>query len=236
MSQSTVRNGNENKKRPFEVPLMAKNNDKVLWYLTLRGISRKTLDMLIEKNLLYQENKGNNVNCVFLSERCDYGERRGANVDNKFKGIVAGSRQDGFWHIRNNYDSPPKAVFVTESAIDAISLYELYNIEGQTTSAVFASVGGAGKQQAIDRLIRSGREIYICTDNDTAGHTCRERNNKLKTIVPRLKDWNDDLNEKRQQLLSTNNCCRYSHLNICKYYDYVDISCSDTSCDKYRPL
>lgn len=237
VSPTAVINGNENKKREFAVPLMAENNDKILWYLTNRGFSRSTLDMLINKNLLYQENRGENVNCIFLSERCDYGERRGADLGNNFKGIIAGSRPDGFWHVRNNYDKAPEVVFITESAIDAVSLYELYNIAGQNKSAVFASIGGAGKQQAINRLVKSGREIYICTDNDKAGHDCRERNSNLNTLVPVKKDWNDDLCEKNKELMKKNDICRYNYLNICnKHNEYVEIGCCNKNCDDYRKV
>lgn len=175
-------------KEPLEIPLPADNNNRVIGYLTQkRGISADTVDMLINRNLLWQDDKYGN--CIFMSERCDWGERRGTG-EAHFHGILKNSRDDGFWHFRNS-DEPPKAVFVCESAIDAISLYELYRIANRNSPAVFVSIGGAGKQKAINRL--SKKPLWICTDNDNAGNACRERNTEFPFLIPRLKDWNEDL-------------------------------------------
>ena len=86
-------------------------------------------------------------------------------------------------------------------------------------------------------LIRSGREIYICTDNDTAGHACRERNSNLNTLIPVKKDWNDDLCEKTKELMKKNDICKYNYFNICnKYHEYVEIGCCNKNCDDYRQV
>ena len=61
---------------------------------------------------------------------------------------------------------------------------------------MYCSVGGAGKQQAIDAIksymIAAGGRTVIATDNDDAGEACRLRNPDCWTAVPRLKDWNAD--------------------------------------------
>ena len=183
------------KKEPLEIPLPAPNNNRVIAYLThKRGISADTVNMLIERNLLWQDKQYGN--CIFMAERCDWGERRGTG-EAHFHGILKNSREDGFWHLKNS-DEPPKAVFICESAIDAISLYELYRIAKRNSPAVFVSIGGAGKQKAIDRL--SKKPLWICTDNDKAGNTCRERNSEFPFLIPTLKDWNEDLLSVRMNL------------------------------------
>ena len=114
-----------------------------------------------------------------------------------FHGIVENGRPDGFWYLKAAAEVRAKKVFICEAAIDAISLYEIqkrgtdtHNLSGN----VYVSIGGAGKQEAINRIRRSGVEqIIIATDNDEEGEKCRQNNSDLPAIIPTYKDWNDDL-------------------------------------------
>ena len=104
------------------------------------------------------------------------------------------SRPDRFWYLTNGLDSQAKAssVYVCEAAIDAISLYLIHQQHGINAPAAYVSIGGAGNQQAINRL-KKHNGVIIATDHDEAGDACRDRNPELATIVPVYKDWNEDL-------------------------------------------
>ena len=112
--------------------------------------------------------------------------------------MIKNNRPDGFWWFKYG-DEKEKAVFICESAIDAISLYEIYRLTNQLFPAVFVSIGGVAKQQTIDRL-KAKKKIIIAVDNDDAGNQCRNRNGNTKSYIPRLKDWNEDLKKLRIKL------------------------------------
>ena len=60
---------------------------------------------------------------------------------------------------------------------------------------MYASLGGVCNQKPIDRFVAEGLEVVIAVDNDEAGEHCRQRNTGLSSIIPRTKDWNQDLTE-----------------------------------------
>ena len=37
------------------------------------------------------------------------------------------------------------------------------------------------------------KKVVLAVDNDAAGQGCRDRNPMLESIIPKNKDWNDDL-------------------------------------------
>lgn len=159
-------------------------------YLLNRGISSNVIQGLIDRKLIYQTQEKNNI--VFVNYERDWGEVRGTYTysNNNYKGIVKNSRKDGFWWFRTSKDA--SVAYICESSIDAISLYMLNSFEGNPIDAYYVSIGGVGKQAAINR-IKSGIRTVIAVDNDAAGDECRKRNVELQYIIPELKDWNEDL-------------------------------------------
>lgn len=209
-------------KVPPQFPLPTPGPFKQLFaYLQARGISAKTLQKLIDRELLYQDNRNN---IVFVNKDRDWGERRGTNTfadvrcklrnecsdfksqeqgwcqrmhncpnykKDTFRGMIAGSRQDGYWCFKGGLGEPTKA-YICEASIDAISLYELHIKQGRKEHALYVSIGGIAKQPAIDRL-KALMPVILAVDNDAAGEECRKRNSDLEFIIPQHKDWNDDL-------------------------------------------
>ena len=176
---------------PIKFPAPIDGNYKNLFaFLKGRGIPAKTIQMLIEQNLIYQEKKNNNI--VFINAEKDFAELRGTYTFGKpFHGIVSNCRHDGFWWFRTSNDATVGYIF--EAAIDAISLYELHKLQGKQKPAYYISIAGAAKQPAIDRLKQSKLHLVLAVDNDDAGQQCRNRNSALEYILPANKDWNDDL-------------------------------------------
>ncbi len=183
-------------KLPPSFPEPSHNGFKNLFaYLCNRGIPNDVIQGLIDRKLLYQTQEKNNI--VFINHERDWGEVRGTYTfgDKKYKGIVKNSRKDGFWWFRTSKDAA--VAYVCESAIDAISLYLLHCREEDPADAYYISIGGAGKQSAIDRIKKDIKTI-IAVDNDEAGSECRKRNIDLECIIPELKDWNEDLVKKKK--------------------------------------
>lgn len=183
--------GIENVPPQFPAPVdgMYKN---LFAFLKNRSISAETIQILVKQKLLYQEKSRNNI--VFINAERNFGEIRGTYTFGKaFHGIVPDSRHDGFWWFRTSKDA--SKCYICEAAIDAISLYELHRIHGDKEDAYYISIAGVAKQPAIDRLKRSKYNLILAVDNDMAGQQCRDRNSELEYILPKNKDWNEDLQD-----------------------------------------
>lgn len=212
----------KHKQATLQLPEAASEAYKCLYaYLLHRGISAKTIKALIEMKIMYQDNYKNIIfvnqewdwaECrgtnSFSDAKCknsnscenfkeeSYGLCGNMRSCEKYKKssyhrMIANSRTDGFWWfpIKKN---TPEVIYVCESAIDAISLYELHQIDGINENAVYISIGGVSKQATINRL-KQHKHVVLAVDNDEAGEKCRYRNNDLGYIVPCAKDWNEDL-------------------------------------------
>lgn len=194
-------------------------------YLMNRGITADTIKMLVDLKILYQD-KNNNIvfankertwgerrgtntyadaRCLHRAECQDFKESEHGwcacmNTCDRYKkdafrGMIANSREDGFWWFKIG-DGKADKVYVCEASIDAISLYELHQMDGIKENAVYVSIGGTAKQPAIDRLKKHSR-VILAVDNDSAGSECRKRNAELECIIPKTKDWNEDLKARR---------------------------------------
>lgn len=191
-------------------------------YLSNRGISHETIQMLIEQKLLYQEKAHNNM--VFLNKAKNWGETRGTNTyaDRRCRlekncGDYSGgehmwcARMDACERYKKSSyhgvlggsksdgfwffqvgSEKSKNVFVCEAAIDAISLYEIRRRTGERDDDVYVSLGGVGKYAPIDFLLRH-YHVILAVDNDKGGQATRDRYSDVPAIIPEHKDWNEDL-------------------------------------------
>lgn len=194
-------------------------------YLMNRGISADTIKMLIDLKIMYQdehnniifankertwgERRGTNTyadtRCVHRAECdnfaksdhdwCSYMDSCDRYKKDAYRGMIANSREDGFWWFQVG-DGKSDKIYVCEASIDAISLYELHLLDGIKENAVYVSIGGTAKQPAINRLKQHSR-VILAVDNDSAGSECRKRNAELECIIPKFKDWNEDLKARR---------------------------------------
>ncbi len=160
--------------------------DRVMTYLTGRGIPPETVMFLIRENLLYQDTLYGNA--VFVTPDEDYCEIRGTG-SRPFHGCRKRS-PDLFWYLLN--DAKPETAYICEAAIDAVSLMLIHKAQGITDPTVYVSIGGVANQQTIDRLTKK-LPVVLAVDNDSAGDDCRKRNSDLPMLIPIGKDWNDDL-------------------------------------------
>ena len=208
---------------PESPPKPAAGTRNVFAFLTKqRGFPAEVVRMLIEKGLLYQSETGNNAVFInperdyweirgtntIADRRCRHrsscqnyvsGEHcwclKAASCDRYRPDPFHGSSKNQgtrFWYLKPS-DARTETIYICESAIDAVSLCIIHASRHKAESAVYISIGGAGKQQVIDRIKRHHPHTVIATDNDPAGDDCRKRNQELPSIRPRNKDWNEDL-------------------------------------------
>ena len=159
-------------------------------YLLKRSIPGSIISRLVSERLIYQEEKTGNI--VFVNKERDYCELRGTftYTESPFHGCRK-ARPGRFWYFRPKAGRPDTA-FVTESAIDAISLWLLRHDEEKSCIPMYISIGGVSNYSAIDRIRRKIKTV-IAVDNDPAGDICRSHYADLESLIPKRKDWNEDL-------------------------------------------
>ncbi len=176
--------------RALELPERFTGEPRNLYaYLMSRAIPKETIRQLLDHNVMYQDS---HYNVVFVNPKKTCYEVRGTNTyRNEPYKRVGLARSDEFWFL--SIGTAPRPVFITESAIDAISLYELKNHE----PGVYVSMHGVGNHQIIDRIMEHEIDVFLAVDNDDAGQACREKYFDLRPLIPQNKDWNEDLQSLR---------------------------------------
>ncbi|MCP4371780.1 MAG: DUF3991 domain-containing protein [Deltaproteobacteria bacterium] len=165
-------------------------------YLTHRRCLPKTIvDYLIDRGVLYADNKGNAVFLLLGKGRRVVGaEIRGTNdYFRKWYAVAAGTKKHkGCFYLR---DKGAKKLVLCESAIDAISYFVLH----QKCMAV-STTGANPRPHWINHFLDRGFEIFCAFDSDEAGELAA---NKMRTLYPAVKrlkpekhDWNDVLKSK----------------------------------------
>lgn len=163
------------------------NFSRLFAYLLSRGIDKSIIQMLVRVKLMYQSKQFANI--IFINKERDFAESR-ATIEGIRPHGCYGNNPKGFWYFMRPGKTPPNKVYICESAIDAISLYQIRNED-----AFYISINGVDKQAKIDLIKEKSakRQVIIAVDNDKAGQACRDRNPELNYIVPQAKDWNEDL-------------------------------------------
>ncbi|ERI79429.1 MAG: RepB family plasmid replication initiator protein [[Clostridium] symbiosum] len=188
-------------------------NEAVKAYLTEeRALSKNVIDRLFDEGKIYSASvKGQGKQYVcFSNNKINFYILRNTEPDGTQKLIISDDSY-GFWFFtsesqntrrdifnyfeKQNEDYSYKLpLFVCESSIDAISLYELTEKRG-----IYVAMGGL-KNGTFDNIINSfpnATEIILAVDNDPAGDKfCKYKN--YKRIKPEAKDWNEDLQNKKR--------------------------------------
>lgn len=196
MTSDTTKSQPQIRRSGFVMPEPTDGSFRQLYaYLTqTRKIPVEVINRLVHQKLLFQAKNRPRCynNIVFASIDGDFYEMHGTNSRKKYH-RSQGKRGNECWYFTGQGQTYPARIYVTEGAIDAVSLYVLHPEE----DSMYSAIGGAGKQKAIDRLKTLPIPIIIATDNDEAGDDCRSRNPDCATIRPKLHDWNDDLRASR---------------------------------------
>lgn len=178
----------------------ADNARRVFAYLCkTRGLDYDTVSALVRNGSIAQQEKTGNV----LFKYCDDqgkvigAEKVGTSTDHKFKGIATGSAAGhGFEVVRGTGEK----AFFFESAIDMLSYLQMHDIE--LTDCRLVSMMGVKPNIVLDTMLRHNiapENVFLCSDNDTAGNEFAQRLQEQYTDMKRVitpdtyKDWNDML-------------------------------------------
>ena len=196
--------------KPFELPPANSDMRRVYAYLVKRrGIDRDIVTAFARAKLLYEDAEYHNA--VFVGTDADgvarHAHKRSTNSEGKaFRLNVEGSNpKHSFHHIGTD-----GRLYVFEAPIDLLS-YITLNPENWQEHSYVACCGTSS--HPVLELVTQHPEIkavYLCLDNDEAGHTACKRMEALlemvgvqtMQLIPFGKDWNDDLLSMRQKEVS----------------------------------
>lgn len=211
----------------LDLPKKSLYNDKVIFYLQSRGISKNIIDECINKGLIYQEYPKNNVVFVGFDENNipRYAGVRGTN-SSRFMHDAYGS--DKAYSFKLKAILPNNTVHLFESAIDLLSyatLKELNNEQWDEENLLsLAGIYSPGKDilnskvpDTLTTFLKNNSNvdtIIIHFDNDEAGRKATEAiqislsdSYKIIDDPPKNgKDFNDFL-------------CNFLGINKQKYYE-----------------
>lgn len=158
-----------------------------------RGLDTDILDQCAQQLILGADRR---ANAVFITRDADNNpvgaELLGTNRNRPFRGMAPGSRKarGGFWIARR---TPPRSGLIVESAVDALSAYQLAAMQD---TDIFLSTAGLAPDMPPWILAFQLSEIACGYDADPPGEQAAER---LLRQIPALqrkrpdgtKDWND---------------------------------------------
>ena len=116
----------------------------------------------------------------------------------RFTGMAPGSRKDrgGF---RVGAVARAAVVYLVESAIDAISLARLRQMDGENGFAVVSTAGTTPEPRTWFAGLADAVRRVCAFDNDEPGDKAAQalRRHRFERLRPGGKDWNDDLQARR---------------------------------------
>jgi hypothetical protein len=168
-----------------------------------RALPRNYVDRLHELGDLYADARRN---AVFVCRDPETGEITGAELKgtvtrddgSRYTGMAPGSRKDlgGF---RIGEIARATAVYLVESAIDAVSLFRLRQDAGERGHVVVSTAGTRKNVPPFLTKLADGVRRICAFDNDHAGDQASFglRRAGWSRERPEGKDWNDDLRARR---------------------------------------
>lgn len=178
----------------------ADNSRRVFAYLCkTRGLDYDMLSALVKKGTISQEEKTGNVLFKYFGTdgKVIGAEKVGTSTEHKFKGIATSSAGGhGFEVVRGTGEK----AFFFESAIDMLSYLQMHDQELDNCRLV--SMMGVKPNIVLDTMLRhniSPENVFLCSDNDTAGNDFAQRLQEQYPDMKRVitpdtyKEWNDML-------------------------------------------
>jgi len=162
-------------------------------YLESRGLATETI--VLFANQIRTDRRGNTI----FQHRDSTGQLSGWETKNVgFTGFCAGGQKALFYKLIGEPGTPPAAIVVVESAIDAMSYCQISGQEG-----LYISFAGGLSPAQLEQLTGTcnrypAARVMVATDNDAQGETYFAmmqaiRSDALRSSSPVGKDWNDVL-------------------------------------------
>lgn len=198
--------------RPFVLPEANHDMRRVYAYLTkTRCLDREVVSVFARAKMLYEDAKYHNAVFVGFDKEgvARHAHKRGTYTQGEpFKGNVDGCDPRYSFHYTGQSDT----VYVFEAPIDMLSFLSLYRQDWQRHS--YVSLCGVADYALLQLLEENPqvKKVGLCLDNDKAGLKARERltgilgekgYGEVFSLLPRLKDWNEDLQTQKTTLTQT---------------------------------
>lgn len=188
-------------RKPFQLPPPNRDMRRVFAYLNKhRKINRTVVSAFAKEGLLYEDANYHNAVFVGMDENgvARHAHKRSTNTIGKaFRLNVEGSNPKHSFH----YIGTDGSLYVFEAPIDLLSYITLHPEHWQEHN--YVACCGTSALPVLEMLSRlpNINTVYLCLDNDKAGHTASKRMEELladrsvKTLqlTPNNKDWNEDL-------------------------------------------
>jgi hypothetical protein len=186
------------KARSLSLPVASPDNlARVRRYLTeQRRLCPSIIRSLITSGKLYADRCGNAVFPMVAgkAQRPIGAELRGTG-QRVWRGLAPGTRKDaGYFWIGEpgNSTSRSKSIVLCESAIDAISCYQL-----EQSRICLSTAGARPNARWLPPLLSASYDIHCGFDDDEAGNTASRqmirRHPSIRRLRPPAHDWNDTL-------------------------------------------
>ena len=142
-----------------------------------------------------------------------HGHKRGLyTMGQSYHGNIEGSDPKHSFHYLGGDDT----LYVFEAPIDLLSYISLFAEGWQEHNYVACCGTSSIPVLEMLRQLPQLRQVYLCLDNDAAGHAASERMAKLleergisaERLVPQQKDWNDDLKAEQENKLERSELCQ----------------------------
>ena len=201
MAFPLVKDRMQEQPKPFSLPEANKDMRRVFAYLVKqRQIDRDIVAHFARANTLYEDAKYHNAVFVGVDESGTprHAHKRSTNsFGQAFRINIEGSDPRYSFHHKGNDGS----LYVFEAPIDMLSYMTLFPNDWQAHS--YVSCCGTSAQPVIEMLRQTPdiETVYLCLDNDAAGHAASQRiteqllQNGITSVrlSPNQKDWNDEL-------------------------------------------
>lgn len=193
----------EEEPQPFSPPIAHENMRRVFAYLIQeRKISEDVVAAFARRKLVYEDAQYHNVVFAGMDEpgMIRHAHKRSTNSKCRpFKQNVVGSDPRYSFHFIGS----DGLLFVFEGPIDLLS-YITMHPDGWEQHSYVACCGTSTIPLTWMLEQKPYTQVFLCFDNDKAGLSACQRAEKLltergisgKRLLPKNKDWNDDLRER----------------------------------------
>ena len=193
--------------KPFAPPVPNANMHRVFAYLLkTRGLDADVVSYFARKKLLYEDAAHHNAVFVGTDEGgCPrHAHLRSTNSFGKAFRLNVESSEPRYSFHHTGTDG---SLYVFEAPIDMLSYISMNPHQWQEHS--YVACCGTSPIPVLQMLKPNTQIVYLCLDNDDAGHKASERMAELlrergvmtERLVPEMKDWNDDLlNAQKEEL------------------------------------
>ena len=187
------------RQKPFMSPIPKANMNRVFAYLLkTRGLDADVVSYFARRKLLYEDAVHHNAVFIGTDEgNCPrHAHLRSTNSFGKAFRLNVESSDPRYSFHHTGTDG---SLYVFEAPIDMLAYISIHPDNWQTHSYVACCC--TSPQPGLQMLKPDTKMVYLCLDNDDAGHAASKRMAELlhergvdtKRLVPELKDWNEDL-------------------------------------------